>query len=99
VNSVALQLVRCYHKDNGKEPQMKLIYTDTDDKGNIDVVHAATCRDGKTLLRKARNEWNWQVFEATSRDEAFTHLDATENLGGLFTKQEGLHFCPCVTIQ
>jgi hypothetical protein len=77
---------------------MQLIYTDTDGKGNIDVVHAATCRDGKTLLGKAKDEWNWQVFEANRRDEAFAHLDATENLGGLFTEPE-LHFCPCVTIR
>jgi hypothetical protein len=77
---------------------MKLIYTDTDGKGNIDVVHAYECRDGKMLLRKARNEWNWQIFEADTREQAFDHLNEFENLGGLFGEPE-IHYCPCVTIQ
>ena len=76
---------------------MKLIYTDTDGKGNTDVVHASTCRDGKALLRKAKDNWNWQIFEASSRDEAFAHLDATEDLDGLFSEPT-IHYCACVTI-
>lgn len=76
---------------------MKLIYTDTDEKGTIDVVHANTCRDGKTLLRKARDNYNWEVFEAATRQEAFSYLDSRYELGGWDSEPE-LHYCPCVTI-
>jgi hypothetical protein len=76
---------------------MKLIYTDTDGKGTIDVVHASTCRDGKSLLRKARDAWNWEVFEVATRDEAFAYLNTRYDLGSFDTEPE-LHYCPCVTI-
>jgi hypothetical protein len=76
---------------------MKLIYTDTDGKDTIDVVHASSCRDGKALLRKARDAWNWDVFEAASREEAFQYLDSRYELGGWDSEPE-LHYCPCVTI-
>jgi hypothetical protein len=76
---------------------MKLIYTDTDGQGNIDVVHANTCRDGKALLRKADGVWNWEIFEAETRAEAFEIMNSQYDLGGLSGNPE-LHFCPCVTI-
>ena len=77
---------------------MKLIYTDTDGKGTIDVVHAYTCKDGQTLLRKANGVWNWDVIEAGTRAEAFDTLEAMYDLGGWDSDPE-LHYCPCVTIK
>ena len=76
----------------------KLIYTDTDGKGVVDVVHAHACREGQALLKKAQDRWNWEIFEASNRDEVFTYLDGRYELGGWDTEPE-IHYCPCVTIQ
>jgi hypothetical protein len=80
-----------------KGTEMKLIYTDTDGKGTIDVVHANTCREGQALLRKARDNWNWEVFQASTRDEVFSYLDSRFDLGDWDSEPE-IHYCPCVTI-
>ena len=76
---------------------MKLIYTDTDGQGNIDVVHANTCRDGKALLLKADGVYNWETFEAETRAEAFEIINGQYNLTD-YSENPELHFCPCVTI-